>query len=741
VKKLRFLFVLFILVQMPFFLNSQTFSGKIMDDQGTGLQGAAIQNLQKGSHTHSNEKGIFIFEEININDSLEISFIGFESKLFIVDEPTNFARILLEVKPFELDEITVARNTNSINSLATIDLAINPVNSSQEILRKVPGLFIGQHAGGGKAEQIFLRGFDLDHGTDIRLTVDGLPVNMVSHAHGQGYADLHFIIPETIQKIDFGKGPYYADKGNFATAGYVGFKTKDVVKNSTFTLESGRFNTIRSVGVFDLYKSEKHNAYIATEYLISDGPFESDQNFKRLNISGKYNFQITNIDKITFSLSHFQSDWDASGQIPERAVENNLITRFGAIDDTEGGITSRSNVSLSFTKAIDHNSFVKNKIFYSKYDFELYSNFTFFLNEPIDGDQIRQKENRNLYGFESEWNHVLEFNNNEMLVQVGAGILQNNINDIELSRTKNRSKVLRFLQLGNVNEVNHYAYISSDIEIGKLIINPGLRIDHINFEYKNQLDSLYSKQSQSASIVSPKLNLIYSQNNSLQYFLKFGKGFHSNDSRLVLTNNVQDVIPAAYGMDLGAIWKPIPRLISNISLWALLLDQEFVYVGDEGIVEPSGKTSRKGLDVSVRYQISDRWFANIDGTYTIARSTEESEGNDFIPLAPKSTLTGALTYQHKAINSSISFRHLGDRAANEQNSVLAKGYTITDFNFNYQLKKVNLGIVLENIFNVSWNEAQFLTESRLFNEPISTEEIHFTPGTPLFWKGVVKYNF
>jgi outer membrane receptor protein involved in Fe transport len=221
----------------------------------------------------------------------------------------------------------------------------------------VPGLIIGQHAGGGKAEQIFLRGFDIDHGTDININIDGLPVNMVSHAHGQGYADMHFIMPEIIENVTYGKGPYDADRGNFATAGYVSFKTKDNPDHSFFSTEYGSFNTRRTAGLYNLISSQNESAYIASEYLLSDGPFESTQAFNRFNLFAKYTKRLENNDKLSIWASRFTSRWDASGQIPNRAVESGVISRFGAIDDTEGGNTSRSNVVLQYAKYLEQRQF------------------------------------------------------------------------------------------------------------------------------------------------------------------------------------------------------------------------------------------------------------------------------------------------------------------------------------------------------------------------------------------------
>jgi len=289
--------------------------------------------------------------------------------------------------------MVITEELNTVSTISRLDLKVTPVNSSQEVLRKVPGLFIGQHAGGGKAEQIFLRGFDVDHGTDVSISVDGMPVNMVSHAHGQGYSDLHFVIPETINKIDFGKGGYYAQEGDFNTAGYVNFETKDYLKESSISASAGQFNTLRTVGLFDLLENTKNqNAYVALEYIATDGPFESPQNFNRLNLFGKYVMYSPENDKLTLTASHFTSRWDASGQIPQREVDNGNMTRFGAIDDTEGGETERTNFNVTFDNYISDDTKLSANAFYSHYAFELYSNFTFFLEDPVNGDQIKQKE-------------------------------------------------------------------------------------------------------------------------------------------------------------------------------------------------------------------------------------------------------------------------------------------------------------------------------------------------------------
>ncbi|CAM4363684.1 TonB-dependent receptor [Flavobacterium terrigena] len=734
--KKAFQIVILLLTTIVF---SQQKEGVVTDTLGNTIENAYVYNETTKSHAHTNENGQFILDKTFDNDVLIITALGFKRKTQLVNGSEKI--IILTSSSINIEEIVISKKNNAISQIMKLDLQNSPVNSSQEILRKVPGLFIGQHAGGGKAEQIFLRGFDIDHGTDIALSVDGMPVNMVSHAHGQGYADLHFVIPETLDKIDFGKGSYYANKGDFATAGYVAFKTKEKIDNNVISLEVGKFNTIRTLGMFNLLpKSNKQSAFIASEYITFDGPFISSQNFKRLNLFGKFTNILEDNSKFSVTASQFSSEWTASGQIPQRLVDAGIISRFGAVDDTEGGKTSRSNLNVEYYKPISENLFFKGNTFYNNYQFELYSNFTFFLENPIDGDQIKQKENRTIYGFNGEFNKKIV--NSKSNYQVGFGLRTDETKDTELSNTKNRTTTINQLKLGNISQKNYFSYINLDIELGNFTINPAVRFDYFQFSYQDKIIPIFQIDNEEKVKISPKLNFLFAPNNKVQYFLKSGLGFHSNDTRVIVSQTDKKTLPTSAGADLGTIFKPMNNLIINSALWFLQLEQEFVYVGDAGIVEPSGKTKRMGIDFGFRYQLSKFVNLNSDINYTYARSTEEPEGQNYIPLAPDLTSTGGISItNYKGFSSSLNYRYLKSRPANEDNSIVAKGYCVSDFNMNYQYKKINYGIVVENLFNTKWNETQFATESRLQNESQSVEEIHFTPGTPFFIKGKITYTF
>ena len=723
-------------------VTAQNIKAIVVNDLNQPLEAAYIYNENSENHAHTSENGVFVIANTKVGDSIRVGLLGYKTRTILLESTENI-RIILAEKTFQLDEMMITEELNTVSTISRLDLSVTPVNSSQEVLRKVPGLFIGQHAGGGKAEQIFLRGFDIDHGTDVSISVDGMPVNMVSHAHGQGYSDLHFVIPETVNKIDFGKGGYYAQEGDFNTAGYVNFKTKDYLKESEISFSAGQFNTLRTIGLFNLMENTKNkNAYVAVEYIATDGPFESPQNFNRLNLFGKYVMYSPENDKLTLTASHFTSRWDASGQIPQREVENGNITRFGAIDDTEGGETERTNFNVTFNKYIDDNTKLSTNAFYSHYAFELYSNFTFFLEDPINGDQIKQKENRNIFGANTTVSHTTFLGDTELILTSGLGIRHDISNDVELSRTLNRTTTLENIQLGDINQTNFDAFVNAEFDFGKLKIAPALRLDYFKFLYNDALQTDYKTLSETKTIVSPKLNFYFNAKDNLQLYLKSGLGFHSNDTRVVVANGGEDILPRSYGADLGTVWKPFPKLIVNSALWYLFLEQEFVYVGDAGIVEPSGKTRRYGVDLGLRYQMNEWLFLDTDATLTNARSIDDPEGQNYIPLAPDFTLTGGLSVDNlNNFSGGLRFRYLDDRAANEDNSIVAEGYMVTDFNINYKLKNITLGLAVENLFDVDWNETQFATESRLQNEAQAVEEIHFTPGTPFFLKGTVSYKF
>jgi outer membrane cobalamin receptor len=736
------------------------------DAQTCSIQGQIFDHLSRESitgalvsirsHNHdtavvSDINGKFVLTYLpGQEDTLHIQMIGYKSiRLPISCDPKSKIKLTLFLHnvPVELEEIRITSEPELLTeAISQVDIQLRNTNTSQDILRMVPGLFIAQHAGGGKAEQIFLRGFDIDHGTDIAITADGIPVNMVSHAHGQGYADLHFLIPETVDRVHFGKGPYHTHQGNLATAGFVGFNTLHALAENTLSFQAGQFDTYRGLGMINLLKPARshleRNAYLAGEYFKTNGYFESPQDFNRYSFFGKFNAALSRSSYLMASVSTFGSTWDASGQIPVRAIESGQIGYYGAIDDTEGGATSRSNVNLRLTTRTGERSLLKNQIYYTRYAFELFSNFTFFLNDPLHGDQIKQRERRQLLGYSGSLALEHTFFKKPGRTEFGIQTRYDISLDNELSHTAGKTSLLDRLAFGDVMEANIGAFLHETIRLSqRLTLNGGLRFDHFNFQYKDFLQNGL-KRTAADNIVSPKINAYFQINDEVQLFSNFGFGFHSNDARVVVAQQTQQTLPRATGGDLGLAWKPASKLILGVSLWHLHLDQEFVYVGDEAVVEPSGQTRRRGIEFSGRCELAEGLFIDADFNYTIARAIDEPEGSDYIPLSPRFSSIGGVTWKPgKSWSASLRYRTLGDRAANEDFSLVAEGYTIVDAMVTYRVKNYEFGIQVDNLLNERWREAQFETESRLQHEQEPVTEIHFTPGTPLHFRVHVAYKF
>ncbi|TYZ13276.1 TonB-dependent receptor [Hymenobacter lutimineralis] len=656
---------------------------------------------------------------------------------------TTAALFTLPSVPLNIGEVTVAQQQDPNQSMAAIshiDRALRPLNSAQDLLPLVPGLFIAQHAGGGKAEQIFLRGFDIDHGTDFNVSIDGLPVNMVSHAHGQGYADFHFVIPETVDQLKVYKGPYSARFGDFATAGAGEFTTKTSLERSQAKVEVGQFDTRRALLLLNVLPKDKHllskrteSAYVAGEYYFTNSYFDAKQHLNRFNGLAKYTGLLSERTSLMVSGSHFASRWDASGQVPERAVKSGLISRYGSIDDSEGGSTSRANANAIITVALPHDAVLKQQVYYSRYQFDLFSNFTFFKENPTQGDGIRQTEARNLYGYLGTYERSTALGARTLRTLAGIGT---RIDDINLAlRHAVRRTTTDTIVSGRVYEQNFNAFVEENLLLNdRLTVNAGLRLDYFRFAFHEDRDAALSGRAGKARM-SPKLNFYYDLKPTVQLFARSGFGFHSNDARAVVTNRTAQVLPRAIGYEVGSTFKPRPALVVNIALWALHLQDELVYVGDEGVTESAGPTRRFGTDMSVRYQLSQRLYADVDLNYNHGRAVGLPKGENYIPLAPGFTSIGGLTYQRSGgLSGSLRYRHLNDRAANETNSVRARGYFLLDAVLSYTRPRFQVGASAENLLDVAWNQAQFDTESQLRTESEPVSELHFTPGTPFFVK-------
>ncbi|MBN8850681.1 MAG: hypothetical protein BGO55_30745 [Sphingobacteriales bacterium 50-39] len=719
------------------------------------LEGVSVILLPGRITGTTDQTGNFNFRHIQSTpENIMVSSIGYETKtLSFADLKSQDFHIALAPQIISLNTVTVStRAGEQYRPISKTDIALRGVNNSQEVLRIIPGIVIAQHQGGGKAEQIFLRGFDADHGTDFREDVDGLPINMPSHAHGQGFADSHFIIPETIESVNFKKGPYTAAKGDFCTTGFVDFVTKSSLPGNSIKIEGGMFNIGRVLGLFNLLgretKARQQSWYMASEYRYADAYFDNPQHFSGFNLFTKYSGKIAEHNYLTVSATTFYSKWNASGQIPDRAVSEHIIGFYGAIDPFEGGETYRTNFNAQLITSNDKGDLFKNQVFYSNYHFDLHTNFTFFLVDTVNGDEIRQQEVRDLFGYNGSYEHHGYLGNTKVTTEFGVNIRTDLTHHSALSHTLDRYITLQQIKLGDISLTEIAPYASATFELNnRLRIYAGLRFDQFYHRYDNKLPNdttlpgigIYKANAQT---ISPKLNFYYQINETTQLYLTTGKGFHSNDTRAVVVEKGAATLPAAYGADLGTVFKPLRNVLVNASLWYISLQQEFVYNGDGGDVSFKGNTRRMGIDLSGRYQPTKSVYMDVDLNYAHGRTSGRPKGANYIPLAPVWTSSGGVTYTTRhGFNGSLRYRYIGDRPANEFYSLTATGYFITDAVINYTRPKYAIGLVINNMLDTRWKETQFDTTTRLKGETHPVDEICFTPGTPFAAKLNITFYF
>ena len=651
--------------------------------------------------------------------------------------------------------ITAERATSSASSsvVRELDIQLRPRETSQELLRLAPGLVIAQHTGGGKAEQLFLRGFDADHGTDVAISVDGIPVNMVTHAHGQGYADLHWLMPEVVEGVDVRKGPFDVRDGDFATAGAVTFRTKDRLPASSISARGGSFNSRHAIALIPLGgDASAAGGYLTGSAHFSDGPFDATQGYRRLNGFGRFTAPVSRAAEVTATLSAFDSKWDASGQIPDRAVRTGTVTRFGAIDATEGGTTSRYDIALGLRPRAAGASDWEAKAYATRYRFNLFSNFTFFLADSIDGDGIEQVDDRTTLGAFASYSRRRTTLGRPSRWSIGMGT-RGDFGDVALYHQRERTRLGQRVGVAN-RQAQVYDWARYEVSLSERVrVDLGIRADALWFDVRDRLatpadsDLPRPEGTRWHGIVSPKLNVAIDASARTTLFANAGTGFHSNDGRdVVLAGTGDRVLPRAVSGEVGArhTWS---RGSAAVALWALDLESELVYVGDEGVTEPSGRTRRVGADVELRTRVLPWLWADADVNLARGRFLDEPAGANRIPLAPMLTSTAGLTVRDIArgplsgFDGGLRMRHIGSRAAIEDNSVTANGHTVWELFGGWGVGATRAFFSIDNLFGVEWNEAQFATTSRLRGEPAGVTELHFTPGAPRTIQVGIEYRF
>jgi outer membrane receptor for Fe3+-dicitrate len=626
------------------------------------------------------------------------------------------------------------------------EYVMQPQGRPAQVLRLIPGFVAVEHSGGaGKADQYFLRGFDADHGTDMAFFTDGMPINFRSHAHGQGYADLNFIIPETIEGLDVYKGAYHVEFGDFDTAGAVNFKTREVVREGLTQAAGGQFDTQRYLLMVSPTKDKVRTLFAAEGY-YTNGPFQNDNRYFRTNILGKATMNPTARSELSLTATFQKSQWNASGEIPLRAVQDQSLDRFGAIDPSEGGKTIRSTARLNYHYDTPSGGRFFANAYGQYYKFDLFTNFTFFLSDPVNGDGIQQSDRRTVYGGDLGYRQAGQLMDIDGAVTVGV---QSRVDDIHarLGRQTKRNPLGTTMD-SDILEASYSPFVKLEAQpMSWLRVAGGIRSEVFTFDVRNRcMDCAEQPAGRTTSgLVLPKVNLIFGPWLRTEFFANYGEGFHSNDARSAVAP-ASAPLARAKTYEVGVRSKPwgADGIELIATLWAIDLKSELIFVGDEGTTEIRGATRRRGVEVSARGQLMGPLYFN--GSLTWSRA--EFKNGEAIPLAPELTGYGALILRWpEGLTSQLQATYLGVRPLVEDRSITSPSWIDFDISERYQIPvklphgRLEAFLFIQNLFNTKWEQAVFAFESRLRNEAAGVTDIHFVPGNPRFVMGGLAWYF
>lgn len=623
-----------------------------------------------------------------------------------------------------------------------------PLLRTGEVLETVPGLIVTQHSGSGKANQYFLRGFNLDHGTDFRTEVDGIAVNMATHAHGQGYTDLNFLIPELISGIEFHKGNYYAEFGDFASAGAAEINIVESIARPFVLLEGGAYEFSRTVtgASYDMGVDGKFTA--AGEFQYYNGPWEADEEARKGNLFFKY-ARRGGGDLTEITVMGYRGIWNSADQIPQRAVNAGTIDPFDVIDSTDGGRSYRYSISGRYmTETSSEKHQVQLYALVSSLD--LYSNFTYFLDDPVNGDQFLQEERRVAFGANYFSTFDTSLSGIDNVSTVGLQIRSDVIPKVALSKTSAREKIST-VRDDDVVETSYGLYAKNEARwTPKIRTNVGLRGDLFTFDVDSNIAENSGDEAQAR--ISPKAGIVFGPWSNTELYLNGGFGFHSNDARgttirrdPVTGEAAEKVDPLVRtrGAEIGVRTAPVDGLQSTLALWILDIDSELLFVGDAGVTEPSRSSERYGLEFTNAYKVTDWASVEADWSLSHARFKEDAPEGDYIPGSIDNVIAGGLNVGYnQGPYSTFRVRYFAPRPLIEDNSQESQSTLLVSGRAGYRWSDVDLWIEAFNLFDRNDSDIDYYYASRLPGEPdAGVEDVHFHPVEPLALRAGIMIRF
>jgi hypothetical protein len=618
--------------------------------------------------------------------------------------------------------LSAAATSASQGVVGQAKLAYRPLARAGELIEVVPGALATQHSGSGKANQFYLRGFNLDHGTDFSVTLDGVPMNMPSHAHGQGYLDLNSVIPELVDRVDYGKGPYYADAGDFSSAGYSRLHSLYDLPKGLFKFTGGEFGYYRTllanstkIGSGDLLAAGEFNAY--------DGVWQQPEDL------GKYNGMLRyTLDSKDWGLSvnakAYHSSWNATNQIPERAIDSGTLDLYGSMDTSDGGDSNRYSLSSNvWSRGESYKNDFNAYVVY--YDLNLYSNPTGFLDNPVQGDQVHQTERRVLTGGNGEQTWFGKWLGFDVDSSLGLQIRHDEVIGAALNRTEQR-QIFETVRKDDISETSVAAYLKNQVRWHeKFRTISGLRADFLDIHVDSRTLAANSGQ-RDAALLSPKLSLIFGPWVDNEVFVNLGYGHHSNDARgATLRVNPVSGDPAdsvsplvrSRGAEIGLRNSYFPGLNSTVALWWMQVNSELIFVGDASSTEPSGRSERHGVEWSNYYQATDWLTLDADLAFSKALYVGVPREANHIPNSVGRVISaGAVVQLPMHTFTTLRLRHFGDIPLDDAGSFTAGDTTLVNWGLGYQHKDLKLELDLFNVLDSKGNDTAYAYTSRLPGE-------------------------
>jgi hypothetical protein len=758
-----FLILLWLVPAVGFAQSTGTITGRVGDGTGGVLPGVTVTLKSMAgipvAETVTDGVGGFMFASVTPGHyQVQFTLINFASAIHPDLDVKPGTNTLNEVLQLSLNAEVTVIGKRTFTNLADVEdpaenlvgiaqsasqgaitarqLDVRPIMRGGEVLETVPGVIITQHSGEGKANQYFLRGFNLDHGSDFSTWVAGTPVNMPTHAHSQGYSDINFLIPELVAGVQYSKGPYFADQGDFTTAGAANINYATSLEGPIAHVEKGSYGYGRALFAASPKVGNGH-VLAALEVSTNAGPWAVPDSYRKLNGVARFS-QGNSVNGWSLTGMGYHGKWNATEGSPQRAIDEGIIGRFGSIDPTDGGRTGRYSASAEWQHG-SGKTLTKVSAYGIKYDLNLISNFTFFLDDPVHGDQREQVDRRFVTGGRVSQRRLAQWRGRTVQNTFGVQVRNDNIMKVGLYHTEERQRLETFSEASAL-VTSGGVYTQNEIEwVPKLRTMLGLRADASHYK----VDSFLPENSgtASAALVSPKGGVTLGPWKSTEFYVNGGTGFHSNNAlgttitHDYLGNDVERVTPLVRGMggEVGVRSVAIPHLQSTVSLWTLSLDSELVYNGDIGATEPGDSSKRWGVEIA-NYLSPTKWLVfDADVSLSQARFTSGDVDGMHVPEAVGTVISaGASVDNYKRTHASLRWRYFGPRPLIEDNSIRSDATSLINFQGGYRLfPKVRLSVDIFNLFNTEAADITYWFPSRLPGEPLDgVDDFHIHPAVP-----------